>query len=307
MAFRIHVTTIRDSTTEAVRNTFVELLGENFANVRLTEHAGWVSFRTSVWGVSSSDLISGLRQLNKPALQFTTEDGSRWYVTIIRPDAAPESLLHEFGYHGGTELDEAYFAADDEEDEDDIDPETAFLEDEPTTPMQPRSSFDRFAEYFVDMGVPLPADLLEQAKSLSFPVAIATFQRWHQDRLIEFLKFANVTFDEPTVRQALAWEGLTEAERDSDLGNLPRLLAAIGLGGEFEAYVTEAELGEEERESDDDLALDDDDEDDDHCGASESDQARIHVDRLQQIIIAAEQWVPRWAATPWSTGPSNCR
>ena len=82
---------------------------------------------------------------------------------------------------------------------------------------------------------------MEQVSSLSFDDAIKRYRTWHQDQIVDFLQLADVGCDIDAVRKALAWKDLTEPELDSDLGNLPRLLKEIGLGEEWETYVTEAE------------------------------------------------------------------
>ena len=256
MAYRIHVTAVRNSTAEAIRSTYCDILGSGFADVALAENTGWISFRTSVWNVSSRDLIKGLQQLNKPGLQFTTEDASRWYVTMCMPETEPETMVHEFGHHEQLEVDEEYYAADDEDDY--VDPELAFLEDEPPQPAQAKTALDRFAEDFAELGAPLPQSLVGEIRSLAFAEAVAQYRLWHQDRLIGFLRAAGVCCDDNAVRKVLAWQGITEVERDSDIGNLPRLLSQIGLGEEWEQYVAEAENPHPEPEYEDEEGKDQD-------------------------------------------------
>ncbi len=239
MAYRIHVTAIRNSAVELVRKTYLEILGDCFGDVKLIEHAGWISFRTSVWQVSSRDLIEGLQQLNQPGLRFTTEDGSRWYVTMCSPGNEPETMIHEFGNHDEMDLDELDYA--DEEEDDYVDPELAFLEEEPQSPPHRKTPFHRFADQYAELGAALPQSLIDEVGTLSLPAAINRFRTWHQDRFVEFLTSAGVQFNADAVRGTLSWQGLTEVERDSDLGNLPRLLSQIGLGREWDNYISEAE------------------------------------------------------------------
>ena len=78
MAYRIHVTAVRDCPIDEVRATFLDILGPGFEQVQVHEHSGWVWFSTSVWGVRAKDLNKGLCRLARPGLQFTTCDGDRW-------------------------------------------------------------------------------------------------------------------------------------------------------------------------------------------------------------------------------------
>src|SRR5262245_24568851 len=99
MAIRIHVTAARECALEEVRAVFARRLGEGFGAVEVREHGGWVWFTTSVWGVGASDLNRGLCELARPALQFTTSDGDRWYLAVHGGPEGPRHFLHEFRYH----------------------------------------------------------------------------------------------------------------------------------------------------------------------------------------------------------------
>jgi hypothetical protein len=147
MAIRIHVTAVRDCTPEQVRSCFTEILGPTFAEVPLHQKNGWISFHTSVWGVGANDLVKGLTQLGKPGLQFTTSDGDRWYLSVFGGGQAPVQFLHEFGplsYEPNPEQDDEYTEPEPEESFA-VDPELAFLEDDPVVaekPNRPWSPFD---------------------------------------------------------------------------------------------------------------------------------------------------------------------
>ena len=240
MAVRRNVTAIRGTDHSAVRRVFAEHLGENFSNMKLEENAGWLWFMTSPWGVGGSELVKGLVKLNLPALQFTTEDACRWRLTICQPGTKPQTIIHEFSNHGEP-LNEEYWNYEEYEDDEWVDPELAFLMDEPEEKPEPKTPFERFAEDYAELGAPLPKHLLEQLRDLGFNQAVEHFRTWQESLILDFLKSNDVTFDENDVKAILNWQGISEQERYSDIGNLPRLLSAIGLGSQWDDYVKEAE------------------------------------------------------------------
>src|SRR4051812_26165802 len=105
MAIRINVTAVRDCPPDEVRAVMSQFIrpacaGPECAPVGdlldVQEHGGWTWFGTSVWGVSSGDLNRGLCRLARPALQFTTSDGDRWYLTVHGGPGGQVHFLHEF-------------------------------------------------------------------------------------------------------------------------------------------------------------------------------------------------------------------
>jgi hypothetical protein len=246
MAVRVHVTAVRDVKPDDVRLVFTNLLGQGFEQVTLHEHGGWVSFSTSVWGGDSAKLHRGLCELAKPGIQVTSSDGCRWYLTIYGGPTGPMPVLHEFYNHRSpadpsrdeeVEADYAARARDDQGD-----PELAFLEDDrPARPNRPPRAFDGFAESFREMGAPLPDSFVESVIHLPYHQAFNRFREWYADDVAAALARAGIPVDARAVRQVLLWEGVTEREADSDLGNLPRFLSVLGLGGEWDEWVRQAE------------------------------------------------------------------
>src|SRR5437588_11948386 len=151
MAIRINVTAVRGCPADEVRAVFTDVLGPQFAGVLLNEQGGWVWFNTSVWGVSARDLNRGLCRLARPALQFTTSDGDRWYLTVHGRPGGQAHFLHQFCYHGrparpeedaGREAEMEQRAAPPP-----VDPRLAFLEEDPVTgPARPSAPFDLAAD-----------------------------------------------------------------------------------------------------------------------------------------------------------------
>lgn len=240
MAVRLHATAVRDCPVDEVRATFREILGPGFDAVEVREHGGWAWFTTSVWGVAGDALNKGLCRLARPALQFTTADADRWYLTVHGGPDGPRSFLHQFWHFRG-ELDPARDAEMAEnarrEEPEPIDPALEFLEDEPKAPARPRSPFDEVADEMAGCGGPIPEALVEEWRDLPYSQAMARFRAWYADALPRALADAGIPVDQAAVRRVLLWEGVTERERDNDVGNLHRLLAALGLGGEWAEYV----------------------------------------------------------------------
>lgn len=243
MATRIHVTALRGAIRAEVRATFTEILGGGFEAVPVHEYKGWIWFTTSVWGVSGVVLNKGLCRLAVPALQFTTADDARWYLTVHGGPQGTETFLHDFGYFS-----EPADPADDARRAEDarrysppsVDPALAFLEDEPETPPRPRAPFDEVMEDFADCGAPLPGPLCEQLHDLPYSEAVRRLHAWHAEAVVGAMERAGLEFDAQTLERVLLWEDLTRHERDGSLGNLPRLLSVLGLGGEWDEYLCQA-------------------------------------------------------------------
>lgn len=255
MAVRIHVTAVRDCPGEEVRTTFNGILGAGFEAVQLHETNGWTWFTTSVWGVGADDLNKGLCQLARPAMQFTTSDGDRWYLTLHGTGRGREVFVHEFSYlsRKATKRDDkerAEQAAEHEDDAPTIDPALAFLEqDDPeelesqgeAKPKRPRSAFSPIADELESMGAPLPDSFLDEVGELPYSKALNRFREWYADRLIDSLGVAGIPCEAAAVRDVLLWKTVTDNERSGDLGNLPRLLAALRLGDDWDQYILQAE------------------------------------------------------------------
>ncbi|MBX9584188.1 MAG: hypothetical protein K2X87_28140 [Gemmataceae bacterium] len=250
MAVRIHVTAVRGCPADEVRAVFAEVIkppcppqdGECAVPVRVetAEHNGWVWFTTSVWGVSAADLNRGLCRLARPGLQFTTSDGDRWYLTVHGGPQGQAHFLHEFHAHG------AEHTADGEDDEDgdevEVDPKLAFLEDDPPPGRAgPKSRFDLFADELAELGGHVPGEFRAAVADLPRHEAVNRYRGWHADQVVAAFAAAGIPHDGAAVRAVLLWQGVTETEHGGDLGNLPRLLSVLGLGGQWDEWVRDAE------------------------------------------------------------------
>jgi hypothetical protein len=255
MAIRIHVTAVHNCPSAELRAVMSEVIRPVCANAEecrpvgellsIEEHDGWTWFSTSVWGVSAGELNRGLCRLARPGLQFTTCDADRWYLTIHGGPTGQVHFVHRFGTHRRDPdpvSDAAWQAELESQEEPAIDPETAFLQDEPPPgPDRPRVPFDLCADELAEEGVPVPEEFRASVAALPYSQAVARYRRWHAEQVSAALRAAGIPYDPDAVRAVLLWENVTEREVDSDIGNLPRLLSVLGLGGEWDEYVRQAE------------------------------------------------------------------
>lgn len=256
MAIRINATAIRNCPAGEVRAVMSDVIkpacppGEDCTPVgdqlQIHEHNGWTWFTTSVWGVSAGDLNRGLCRLARPALQFTTSDGDRWYLMIHGGPAGQVHFVHEFWAHrrdpDPAEDEERLANAEEQEEEPEVDPELAFLEeDRPARADQPRTPFDVFADELGSIGAHIPDAFRAEVAALPYSQAVARYRRWHAEQVSAALTAAGILHDADAVRAVLLWETATSNEVEHDLGNLPRLLAVLGLGGEWDTWVGQAE------------------------------------------------------------------
>jgi hypothetical protein len=254
MAIRIHVTVVRDCSAAEVRAVFTRRLGEGFGAVAVCEQNGWTWFTTSVWGVGGDDLNRGLCELARPGLQFTTSDGDRWYLTIHGGPTGTRGFLHEFGYHSRParpeeDADRAAELAEQEEPPA-VDPDLAFLEEDPVPGAErPRAPFDLVAEGLAGVGVEVLAAFRDTVVDLPYSAALNRYREWHAEQVSAALAAAGIPHDAAALRAVLLWENVTAAEHDSDLGNLPRLLSVLGLGGDWDNWVRQAESPPEPAET----------------------------------------------------------
>ncbi len=278
MAVRIHVTATQAS-QDVIRRHFRDVLGDSFDRINIGSTPPWNFFTTSVWGVAASKLIEGLQRLGAPGLQATTEDGSRWILTLVRPDQPPQSFLHDF-YLFRSEYDPEQTADPPEPEE--IDPRLAFLEPDPDPASQrPWSQFDSVADDYASMGVPVEEKFRDRVAALTYGAAVNEFQQYEVNRFADALSEAGLQFDRSKLIDALLWKSATEREKDADIGNLPGVLLSLGLQGSIAAFfhAPEAEEAGETAEFDDDSQYDaDSDTDEEDIDEEDEDFDEEHID-----------------------------
>jgi hypothetical protein len=261
MAVRIHVTaSLADS--ETVRKAFREVLGQAFESIQIESTSPWNFFTTSVWGVASSKLIEGLQRTGQIGLQATTSDASRWYLTLIRPSQSPLSFLYEFHlFCSPGDPDQTVEPPEPDE----IDPRLAFLEPDPNPGSQREwSQFDSIADDYASMGAPIDESFRDRVQGMTYGAALNEFQQYETARLADCLAKAGIEFDRQELLDALLWRSTTERESHADIGNLPRVLLALGLRGSIADFFNPAqdEYASENVDSADDAAFDDSEFDD---------------------------------------------
>jgi hypothetical protein len=255
MSTRINVTAVRDCPVADIRAVMSETIRLACAEagcspigdqLEIHEHNGWAWFMTSVWGVSALDLDRGLCKLARPALQFTTSDGDRWYLTMHGGPQGQVRFVHEFGYHSHAvdPADDAERQAllEQHEEPPEVDPRLAFLhEDRPAGPERPKVAFDLAAGPLIEMGAHIPDAFRQAVADLPYSAALNRYREWHAEEVSNALSAAGIPHDHGAVQSVLLWENVTGSEVDSDLGNLPRLLSVLGLGGSWDDWVRQAE------------------------------------------------------------------
>lgn len=265
MAVRIHVTASM-ADQGSLRATFRELLGDGFDNINIESTPPWNFFTTSVWGVDGSKLVEGLQRVGQIGLQATTSDASRWVLALVRPDQPPLSFLHEFHLFGSPcAPDQTVEPPEPEE----IDPRLAFLEPdlEPGT-QRAWSQFDSIADDYASMGAPIAESFRNRVQGMSYGAALNEFQEYETARLADCLAEARLEFDRQELLDALWWKSTTEREEFADIGNLPRVLLALGLRGSIANFFNSAqdEHASSDAGSADDDAIDDDESEEDKWG-----------------------------------------
>ncbi|HEX3146902.1 MAG TPA: hypothetical protein VHR66_02300 [Gemmataceae bacterium] len=255
MAIRINVTAVRSCPPDEVRSVMSEVIRVACAGnecppvgdqLDIHEHNGWVWFSTSVWGVSAGDLNRGLCKLARPALQFTTSDGDRWYLTVHGGPSGRNHFLHEFSVlaHVPDPAEDAERQAQLEQRDEPppVDPELAFLEDDPIPgPARVKAPFDLVVDSLTSIGGSVAEEFRASVAHLPYSQALRQYREWHADQVIAALIAVGIPVDVPAVRSVLLWENISENESGSDLGNLPRLLAVLGLGGDWDEWIRQAE------------------------------------------------------------------
>lgn len=228
MAVRIHVAATV-ATEKEIRNVFREILGDAFEKIRIESTPPWSFFTASVWGVDRANLIQGLEKLHHTGLLATTEDASRWHLTLMQPRQPPLRFLHEF-YIFRRECDPQQNVEPPEEEE--IDPRLAFLQPDPDPqPSRPWSPFDQVANSYAEMGAPIADAFRDSVQHMTYGQAVNAFRLYEANRLADAFTQAGLAIDRQPLLDALLWKSTTDREDDADIGNLPRVLLALGLHG----------------------------------------------------------------------------
>ncbi len=282
MATRIHVIAAYDCPAE----DFKQALGMP-ADAELHEANGWSWVLSSVWTTKSKEVASALQSLPGPCLWATTQDDDRWFLRLYADGQEPFTICHEFSYIGAEADDDAFFEdhddflPDDEDelggalielgppaypkgpaggvaallqdewfdpdDEEDLDDEDGLDDEEFDGSMSPVAELIELLE---DFGLPVPEDKAEAFLELPPEEGIDAFFLWQAGELHAALNRFGIPHDADALTQIITGEGVSEAELETGLGNLPRLLEHLGFGEYFSAWLAELEhdTGEEEED-----------------------------------------------------------
>lgn len=211
MAARVGVIAVRDIGVEAFLAAF-PMLGSSTPS--RSEGWTWASF--SLFGTSGlvgPTAESALRELGKPALQAWTEDGALWTLAVYPVTRKVFRHVHRLRYH-----------------------DVAAGREKPKKSVTLRRYIDQCES-------DLAADYRYAGPLPEGPIARAMGEhlRARALSLSDALAACGLKHDRTAVRDALTGASVTEEERAWDVGNLPRLLDAIGLGGAFPGWREEIE------------------------------------------------------------------
>lgn len=209
MAIRLNVTATWADESEA-RPVFREMLGPQFDHISIESSGSWRFFTISAWSVSSSRLLDGLTRLRHLGIHAITVDAALWHLTLIVPGRSPVSFVHHFSLFGS---------------DDDL-----MADEEPP-------QFEAFARDYADMGAPIADEFLDSVRGLTFQEALERFRDYETNRLIKALVDAGITFNHRILCDALLWTSTTPHEANWDIGNLPRVLVALGIKGTWQSYL----------------------------------------------------------------------
>jgi hypothetical protein len=271
MAKRIHVFAIRNTAPEVVREALTPLGNPEVNNVN-----GWCWFSSSVWGVASSKILEALQDLDGPLMLVTTEDACRWYLRLRQKGREAYIAMHEIppcsqdeDAHDYNDFD--LFNEEFEEDEESGCVEVSFgTPPIPESALSPLTFTDPFFEPYVEeydeddeeeeeyddsplgelcesyasLGLPLSDALIERLRAEPDDKVQEAFRETHADEMQNALVAFGIPHDRHVVLDVLMGRTVTSVELDWDIGNLPRFLAALGLGEHFDKMVTDAEIEE---------------------------------------------------------------
>jgi len=262
MAVRIHIAGARNVTTEEFLAAFAELNPQSAEAVN-----GWCWLQASVWGVSGSKLDECLAKLSGPCLRVTSEDACRWYLRLFKQGLEPFALCHHFTFVRRGDIDEPGDEANPpsasdrakwlelicpvlhaSSASDDFFGELAAKDDDM------RAEMTGMADFLMDQrtmfGSPTPRDLVARLLELPHPKALHEYFMWQLESLTRALARFEIPYDPKTIEATLMGHSISDREFEADLGNLPRFLADIGFGPQFESWVEEMSAPVEVEEPD---------------------------------------------------------
>ena len=307
MAYRIHIAGAFGANQKTLQDAMSSLQPDE-SPIEFQQDGQWIWSSFSVWHVHSSHIADCLQTLIEPSVLMTSEDGMRWYLSIFQGGKQHVRLCHEFGLLG-TSDDEWEEETDEEEQcaagicqfDDDFE-QLAFLWDEDEAARvaaEEQAEMDRFVagkeivSEQEEFGCTLPAALVQQLENeTDGERACQFFLAWQHQTIHDALTGWNVAFDREALAGCFDPQLFTEQEADSDLGNMPRLVRALGMSSAFsndsEASSQDGPDPADDSDADPQTEGDwEDEQDDDDLGQSPESGS----DLLEQINDAAQAMI----------------
>ena len=303
MAYRIHIAGAFGASQQALQGAMSNLQSDP-TPIDFQQDDQWLWSSFSVWHVKSSHIADCLQTLDEPSVLLTSEDGMRWYLSIFQGGKQHVRLCHEFGLLG-TGNDEWEEETDEDEQcaagicqfDDDFE-QLAFLWDEDEAARVAAEEQAEIADYVAgkeivseqeEFGCTLPSDLVQQlTNETDGKRACQIFLSWQHQTIHDLLTELSVTFDREALAGCFDPQLFTELEADSDLGNMPRLVRALGMSSAFsnESEASSQAGPDQADDSDSDLS-DGEDWDEDLTGES----SETGSDLMEQINDAAQAMI----------------
>lgn len=260
MAYRLHIIAARGATADEFQQSLRSILPQESGEspscspFRFGSNGDWQWASASVWHVDGHDIDGAIAKLPGVALRVTSSDGALWMLTVAGAGYELFRGVHFFTSVGCTDWDHVTPEAEEEEDPlfprnlpdevagiDRDDPDLAFLWDEQEAAaleaqLQAEDASPKPWQDYLDYGVNLPDDALQQMETLPALAAQRIAFYAHAAQIADALAQRGVPFVRDALVQLLTVGPLTQLEQQSDLGNLPRFLAQLGIfcfeGGE---------------------------------------------------------------------------
>ncbi|MBI1317451.1 MAG: hypothetical protein GC168_00695 [Candidatus Hydrogenedens sp.] len=261
MPQRVHVLALRNTPRAQLVRVFPKA-----AQLDLYEEHGWLWFAMPVWTTTQEELLGVAEQCGAPALAASVLEGGRWLLRLRYPDGGLFSMLHEFlliellRYEGGQEEDLDADAYPGWADGVPLPLPALGVEVPPSAPYEggmamPEGGFfaaplasgegqphfaDAMQQELTAFGCPMPDDVLQELRELDTDDATADFLSWQGDELCDALEAFDIGHEPEAVLDIVTGESVSDGELDTELGNLPRLLMALGIEAGFDAWLEDS-------------------------------------------------------------------
>lgn len=250
MSIRIHVCGAFGATDSEFRKSLDSIGndGQGSSLFRIGSSGQWKWAHASVWNVDGDKIDAALSSLSVPSLRVTSSDSVLWMLTVTQAGRDTFRGVHFFTQIGQTPQDhspqqesEDNDFPDDEPDEiagiSRFIPELQFLWDADEEARvkaevsQVEAIVPALSEY-AWYGVELPATVIEAIKQEPTQAWHTAFMA-HGLQIVTALSDFGFEFDHDVLVDLLTIGPLNDIEKNSDIGNLPRFLQALGIEGVF--------------------------------------------------------------------------